>query len=374
MARTTQTLSVRIDPEVLKDLIEYTRKNRGVTQAKVVENLIRYFNQQSPEQQYLLVRGVGTDYLDLFGEALQLVTWGDHAVQGYKDSRGNQAARGSFLPWVIETYNKLDEISASAEEINTLNKREVSQDLVGILSLRRIAWFKLGTAWIFVARELRTQALIDLADRPGDSALTNAITPSEYKALYDAAIDSLRVASANFRLFNKSLEKFGKKPHPTVLYNQACTWSLIAQYISERNANDQERELLAQATLQEEGEKGKEAAGQPSEKCVPTSGILEAENALRKANEYLQNITIVYQEDTEGMPFADAQWLFDYAERDPDIACFRKEQEDDFKMWLHKKTARISLLDSYRRLRDRLPKDVAEVIAAESSDIKMKMT
>lgn len=391
MARTTQTLSVRIsDPEVLDQLTDYTKKYSGATQAKVVENLIRYFNEQSLEQKHLLVRGMGTDYLGLIGESLQLVTWGEHALQGFKGSRGNQVTRGSFLPWVIETYNKLDKIAADAEQSHKKSGKGrkggkgarsdkesgmvVSKDLAGILSLRRIAWFKLGTAWIFVAKELRAQALVDLGHHlRGGASKASAVTPDgpkpkDWKRLYDAAIDSLRVAIANFHLFNKSLDSSEKDPHPTVLYNQACTWSLIAQYLAELNANNRELKSQALALLQEEETKRNEAKEPPGDHCLLASGISEAESALQRANECLQRITIVYKGDTEGMPFADAQWLFNYAEQDEDIACFRTGRPEDYKMWRDKRTTGISLLDSYMRLRPDVSKDIKEVLDRENFD------
>src|SRR5689334_5095229 len=137
-SRTYQTLSVRIDPDVLKELTEYTTNHRGVTQAKVVESLISYFAQQNPEQQHLIVMGVGSDYLGLLGKALQLVSWGDHAY------------RGGFLPWAIETFSELDKISAAAQR-SLGDDPESKTNLVGVLSLRRMAWFKLASSWMEVA-------------------------------------------------------------------------------------------------------------------------------------------------------------------------------------------------------------------------------
>jgi hypothetical protein len=367
MAKGTKSLNVRIDTDTFDKFNKYTKTHDIFTQAKIVENLIKYFMKQNEEQKHLLVMGVGVDYLNLLGEALQLVNWGDHAFRGYETSRGSQISRGSFLPWIIETYNRLNELSAKAqkpwENVNSPN------NLDGILFLRRIAWFKLGAAWIKVAMELRTQALVDLADylnkgnSPGSST-KNESKPGDWNEVYDASIYSLRVAIANYHLFNKSLEKFRKQPHPTVLYNQACTWSLIAQYITEQNATNKKLDKLAQAAFQEE-EKRKKTEKQTLEACSLPSGIVEADIALQKANECLQKITIHYPGDAEDMPFADAQWLFDYAESDPDIACFRKSYEKEFEKWLRKRTARISLLDSHKHFRSNLSEDILKVIESE---------
>lgn len=365
MARDTKTLSVRIAPHTFDKFNLYTKDHRVFTQAKIVESLIEYFMNQSEEQKHLLVMGVGSDYLDLIGEALQLNAWGEHA------------SRGSFWPWVIETYNKLNEISAEAqksdEEQKSVSGEESSIKLVGILSLRRIAWFNLGTAWIKVAMELRAKALAGLGHHLKDGALeTDTTTPNEskpddWKDLYDAAIDSLRVAIANHSLFNMSL----KEPYPPVLYNQACTWSLIAQYITEQNANNDELKQLAEAERQKEEEKSKEADKQTSDVCLSPSNILEANNALRKANECLRSIKKNYKSGPEGMAFENAQWMFDFAEHDQDIAFFRKGKEDDFEKWLDRGKARISLLESYKRFRRELPKDIEEGIDLEFSDVQM---
>lgn len=361
MAKTTQTLSVRIDPKVLKELIKYTKENRGVTQAKVVENLIAYFAQQSPEQQHLLVRGVGSDYLGLLGKALQLVTWGDHAYTR------------QYLPWAIETYDELDRISAEAEK--SVSRPESAKERVGILSLRRIAWFKLGSAWMDVAMQLRARALVELANRIGpegpqsDAKEPNRPRPETWDTLYDAALDSLRVAIGYHRLFNKSLEV----PQPAVLYNQACAWTLMAQYRTEQKAND--KELYSIAQHEQEEEEARRLANNPMlELCLPPSDDGETADALQRATECLQKIKIHYQGNNEGMPLGDTQWLFDYAERDPDLSCFRKGKTDAFDRWVAERKSRTSLLDSFKRLRYKLPAAVEEAITSASSDLETKAT
>jgi len=359
MARATSTLSVRIDPDVLTKLIEYTNNRRGVTQAKVVESLIKYFARQSPEQQHLIVMGVGSDYLALIGKALQLVTWGDHAN------------KGRFLPWVIETFGELDRISAAAQE--SANDEEPTNDPVGLLSLRRIAWFKLGSAWMDLAMELRARALADLAGYlDGDALKTNDSTPdapkpNEWHEHYAAALESLRVAIAYHRFFNKSLEM----PQPTVLYNQACAWTLIAQYITERNASNKELAPLAQRELHRQEEEKKLEEAQILQMCLPPSNNGEADVALEQATECLHSIRIHYQGHTEGMPLADTQWLFDYAERDSDLAFFRRGRGPEFNRWLNERKSRTSILDSFKRLRSGLSKEVAketdEIVVSERS-------
>jgi hypothetical protein len=363
--RSSNTLSVRIDPDVLADFTKYTKQHRVFSQAQIVESLIRYFMKQGEEQKHLLVMGMGADYLDLIGEALQLLTWGDHA------------ALGSHWLWVIEIYNGLNEISAEAQE--SAEEQQSAGDsspnnLGGILSLRRIAWFKLGRAWIDVAKRLRAKALDGLASHlskrtpQDDDATPDESKPEDWNELYDAATHSLRIAIANFRLFNKSLEKSEKPHHPTVLYNQACCWSLIAQYITEQNANQDLRDLL-KGKVQEEDIREREADEQMLEVCLPPSDIPESDHALRKASESLKSITTNYKEEAEGMRFDNVQWMFDFAVSDPDLACFRRGKKDDYDRWSNARKGHSSLLYSYKRLSSRLRKD----IASELSNIEKEM-
>jgi hypothetical protein len=376
MAKETSTLSVRIDVDTFREFNEYTKKHHLYTQAGIVDRLIKYFMNQSEEQRQFLVMGVGTNYVDLLGEALQLVTWGDHAFNGYRHiSSIYRSSRGSYLPWVIEIYNELDSISKGTKypvkEADTSSRND--DLLTGILSLRRIAWFKLGAAWIALAGELRKQALLDLAGLFSDGTLQqDTATPEskvdDWTVLYDAAVDSLRVAVANYGLFNQSLEQFKKEPHRIVLYNQACTWSLIAQYITEQTATNQELHPFAMAEWQ--NEENRKVTDEP-ELCLISSGNVEADKALRKANDCLKHVTINFMNDadgeTEDMPFADAQWLFDYAKVDSDIAFYRNCSKEEFGKWLDRRKG-ISLLDSYKGFRRKLPEDIKNFMASEFSD------
>lgn len=372
MAKETSTLSVRIDPARFKRFNDYTKKHPVFTQAKVVDSMIEYFMNQSPEQQNLLVMGVSTDYLDLISEALHLVTWGDHAFNGYRNiSSTYRCSRGSYLPWVIEIYNELDTISKRTKSLTKQAEASSHEGhgLTGMLSLRRIAWFKLGAAWIALASELRKQALLDLADCFRDGTLQPDTATPESKAgdwtvLYDAATDALRVAIANYGLFNKSK----KEPNRIVLYNQACTWSLIAQYITEQTANNEELHRLAMDERQKED--NLKEANEP-EMCFIGPGNIKANDALSEASDCLRRVTISTKNDDEGeaedMPFADAQWLFDYAKVDLDFAFFRTGKKDDFENWLSKRKG-MSLLDSFKGFHRDLPSDIKNFLSSDFPD------
>jgi hypothetical protein len=373
-AKSFSTLSVRINPEVFDEFTGYIKKHPVFTQAQIVESLIRYFMNQGDEQRYLLAMGVGRDYLGLISEALQLTTWGDHA------------ARGLHWLWVIEIYNELDRVATKAQE-NAEKEREeggtTPDNLEGILSIRRMAWFKLGRAWIDVAKGLRSKAVIDLADSfPAPAAKPEAVTsgkqkekkqrqrnekPKNWKELYGAALNSLRIAIANFRLFNRSLEQSGKLEHPTVLYNNACAWSLIAQYLTEQNADNDALEPLVRDKQSEDGPGG--MGGLTPNACLKPSGAPEVERALQKGWEDLSKITIDYRGDAEGMPFADAQWMFEFADRDPDLACLHEGKKDDFEKWRDKGMPHSSLLKSYERFQSRL----SDVIASELTSIEREL-
>lgn len=384
MAKATKTLSVRIDSDTFDRFNIYTKGHNVFTQANIVESLIDYFMKQSEEQKHLLVRGVGSDYVDLVTEALQLVTWGDHAFSG------------SHLPWVIETYNELNNIAAEARRPTNDAEWEADSDAeseadgksdsetkpTGLLSLRRIAWFKLGRAWIDIARGLRAKALVGLAHHlkpsTGGDATPDDSKPDDWAELYNAAIDSFRIAVANFRLFNQSLQNFGKDPHPTVLYNQACVWSLTAQYIAERDAKNKALDQLAKDALEDEKKKKREAEEQTLSGGRPPSDIPEADTALRNAYVCLKEITVNYKEGTEDIPMGDARWLFDFAKHDPDLDFFRDKRDSDFNNWRSKQINRISILDSYKHLRRNLPKVaekiVNELTRSEVSDAESKTT
>lgn len=349
-AKSFSTLSVRINPEVFDKFTKYTKEHSVFTQAQIVESLIRYFMSQGDEQKYLLAMGVGQDYLGLIGEALQLTTWGDHA------------SRGSHWLWVIEIYNELDKVAAKAQESAEKEKKKGDStpcNLEGILSIRRIAWFKLGRAWIDIAKGLRAKALAELADTLCPLApeeVSGAPKPKEWNELYGAAIKSLHIAIANFRFFNRSLKKSKKQPHPTVLYNKACAWSIIAEYLTEQNADNEALKGLMPDEQRTEGQGGMGESAPVV--CLTPADTPEAARALQKGIKNLREITVDYRGDAEGMPFADAQWMFDFASRDPDLACLHKGRAEDFKKWLDKGMPHTSLLKSYERFQSRLPNDV----------------
>lgn len=360
MAKESSALSVRIDPDVQKEFTKYTKENSVFSQAKIVESLIQYFLHQNEEQKQLIVMGVARDYVDLLGEVLQLVTWGDHAWNGYKRVSGLDG-RGSYLPWVIEIYSALSRISPRTRDYRKVDETE---DDLGIPNLRRIAWFKLGVAWISMAWELRTQALLDLDAARGEGTLTEPNSkPNDWLVLYNAAIESVRVANAYYGQFRESLELEDpkKKPHPTIVYNQACTWSLIAQYLYERDAKNDELYPMAEVEKLREEENRKKANEQTP---VITLGSADpaVEQALSKATERLDDVTLNYKENSEGMPFVDAQWLFDYAKVDGDLAFYRLARQRDYEKWLTKRKARISLYESYRDFRRELHRDTEEFL------------
>lgn len=374
----TGMLSVRIDHDTFTKFGKYTKDHPHYTQAGIVDSLIKYFMNQTDEQKQLLVMGVGTNYVDQLGEALQLVTWGDHAFNGYRNiSSTYRSSRGSYLPWVIEIYNKLNTISMGVKD--TAKKPASSSDeLTGNLHLRRIAWFKLGSAWIALASELRKQALLDLDARfkAGKLQSNSATLESEsddWTNLYDVAIDSLRVALANYGLFNKSLKQHKKDPHRIVLYNQACTWSLVAQYLTEQTSNKEELKELAGDERKKED--SRLVATKPI-MCFMSPGNRKVDDALSKANKCLQEVTIFNDHPerktddkpfADDMPFADAQWLFDYANVDSDIAFFRAERNDNFENWLSKRKG-ISLLDSFKGFHRNLPRDIKNFLSSEFPD------
>ena len=356
-----QTLSVRVALKHFNALSKYAENNkyRGFSQAKVVESLIRYFIQQSKEQQDLIMLGLNTDYFELIGEAMQLIHWGDHSfING-------------ILPWAISTYNKLDKISVEAQTSiqESLVKEETVKDMIGVLSLRRIAWFKLGSSWMDLAAEIRRRALVGFANslkteinQPVSETPDNS-KPSLWKERYNSAIESLKVAIIYHRYFNESL---GNEPHPTVLYNEACAWSLIAQYINEKNATNEVIIPLAEIESKKEEEKLNQIKEQFAEVALYATDNFEISKALQKVSECLNKINIEKVGETKGIPLVDTQWLFDYADNDLDLAFFRNNKDDLFKNWLDARKSPSSLLTSFKRLRSDLPSDVLDKLESDT--------
>lgn len=353
----SSALTIRIDDKLLnrlKTLVKKDEFNRGLTQASVVESLLEYYFRQNPEVQDLILSGGGGDSLQLHARALQLVTWGDHAAQR------------SFWRWAIDSYSELDKISSAAEA--AVGSAASEKDSLGIVDLRRIAWYKLGTAWINVARNLRKTALSQFAKFVKDEvvgSLEDNQRPTEWVELYDAARESLRVAIANFQLFDDSLRRFKHPSHPTILYNQACSWSLIAEYTSEQYAESTALQQLALNTEASDGKEGIRELENALHLLTVAPVLSEVEDALAKTSEFLSKIEVHYLGNSEGIPLADTLWLFDYAEDDPDLAFYRVSSSFEYCRWLSKRTTKTSLLDSYKRFRREVPRDI-ETIVRES--------
>lgn len=351
-----KTLSVRIDRKKVDDLSAYTRDRRGISQAKVVESLIGYFLKLNEEQQHLILIGEASDYLGLLGPALELITWADHAYSRPTIS----------LPWAIELYGQLDKKFAEAQE--SIRDSESTKNQVGVFSLRRIALFKISNAWMDLAMRLRARALSKLGanfkhESPrANTAKASESKPDKWHELYNAALESLRIAIAYHRLFNKDREEKKKTLQPAVLYNQACAWALVAQYVSEKNASNEDLKSMAQHELQQQEKERQPANEQDSEKCLPLADTVEANNAIQRATDCLSDIKNNYRVDTDGIPMADTNWLVDFAEHDSDLACVRQGNGAFFKKWLTERKSTTSLLDSFKRLRRELPKDVEELI------------
>jgi hypothetical protein len=307
--RSSINVSVRLQPKVVATLNKVTAAHK-TTQAKVVQRLIEYFAVQSRELQNTVLSGVAagelpkiSGELHLISNALQLIEWGDHAF------------RGEFWPWAIETYSTLDELST------------------GAAGLQRLARFKLGYAWRRFGMALRREGL--LLPQPALHLR---------RRYYDAASWSQCVAIGYYRAYQRGIEQT-QTVHPINLYNEACSWTLIAQYLAERDASKESLDSII-VGVQSEQQSGAEEYEPPLPETKPLP--LASQSALRYALDELGRIRAVYgKSEVEGLPASQTQWIFRQATKDSDLAMLRQYQNPAYKDWLDSRRAEASSLESY---------------------------
>jgi hypothetical protein len=308
-ARSSINVSVRLQPKVVTTLNKVTAAHK-TTQAKVVQRLIEYFAVQSRELQNTVLSGVSagelpkiSGELHLISNALQLIEWGDHAF------------RGEFWPWAIETYSNLDELSTEAA------------------GLQRLARFKLGYAWRKFGMALRREGL-----------LLSQQALHLRRRYYDAASWSQCVAIGYYRAYQRGIEQT-QPVHPINLYNEACSWTLIAQYLAERDASKDSLEPIVAMVQSEQQSKAEE-----NEPLIIEMKALSraSQSALRYALGELGHIRAVYgKSEVEGLPASQTQWIFRQAAKDGDLAMLRQYQNSEYKDWLDSRRADASSLESY---------------------------
>jgi hypothetical protein len=317
------TLSVRIDPKALRELKEFGG-DFSVTQAEVIEKLLKYFFKQTPDLQAHIIAGIDIDQISIISSAMEQIEWGNHAYSK------------RFWPWAIETYSHLY-IKAEGVEV-----------------IVRLSAFKLGSAWMDLAMDLR------------QVAFWREWGSGERREYYMASIQSLRFAVAYFIRFNRSLKQHQKSqpPHPVVLYNEACVFSLIAQYITEMDATE-DRVVAAQQSVQQRN-KAVECKRPSFEGENNIS--LKANQFTSKAMDRLNSMGKDYYGDL--FAFSDMQWLFEHSNKDPDLEFIRDNYNEEFGRWLSKYKSTATILESYNILRSLVPKDIKNQFLTEVPDVQ----
>ena len=300
-------LTVRIERQVASRLAIDARA-LDTSQARIVQRALEYFHKQSGELQRAILSAVNLEEVPKIHRTLQLMEWGDHAY------------KRELWVWAIEAYAYMDSVAD------------------GIVDLQRLVRFKLSLCWMGLAIDLRWQALF-----------LNRASKFDRSRLYDAAIDSLCVAIGYFRLYLLNGDPTKHEGHYIALYNEACSLTLIAQYLTERDASEGEVATLRKETLKHD--KAKKCTGE-THTPFKVGGL--PNSLLAKALEQLDKIP--ERPGHNGAPFADTQWLVTFAQADEDLWMLREHKSKDFAAWSAKKTVGTPWLNSYERCRDLLRK------------------
>jgi len=299
------TLSVRMDQKLVDALADDAEIHR-TTQAKIVQRLLEYFHEQTAEVQYLILSAVNTSEVPRINQTLQLIEWGNHSYQ-----------RGMWF-WSIEAYTKLDKVAD------------------GMGSMQRLVRAKLSLCWMFLAIQLRHQALLQ-QDAKGRGPL------------YDAAIDSLCVAIGYIQIYNDYDLLTYHESYATAFYNDACSLALIAQYSLEREASEEQLAPLRKAELEKEPKPVLLLQNERQD----SSGVERTNKLMKKALERLSKIP-GRDEEADGQTkksslFAETQWLFTHSESDPDLALLRERYEPGFKEWIASKRSGSRWLNAFEK-------------------------
>lgn len=334
-------LSVRIDPAAADFLSDYALKSRSgssaqrYSQGAILERLVLYFESLPADLQTEILEGKKINFLTLLGSSLECAEWGDHAL------------RRMFVVWAIETYTQLFDVAQ------------------GIKGIQRLAIFKLGSAWLYLAEELRKRAL-----------LTDDISDSQWNEYYDAALHSLRIAFAYFRGFNVNLIAENKEspPHPALVFNQACSCSLYAQFHCERTsrkngdfANKAREELkrIEKASVNISAESGAYVEEMVLEPEIDETSARASQAGLDLLRKIDTNL--VFKADSS-VPIVETHWIVEYAKGDSDLAFIRALHKKEFEDIISAKEKDTSILMSYKRIRELVPEEILACISSNPDD------
>lgn len=340
MAKLMASISLRMTEKGAESLKEVAAKHRDLSQGAIVEKLIEYLVSADEPLKSRILKGERVDFFQLLGDAFHLAEWGDHAF------------RKGWVTWSIETYAELDKRAS------------------GVEGIQQIARFRLGSSWMDFAMEIRERALLSATGHP------------EWNEHYKCAIEGLLVSIGYHRLFNETVKKKGAAKsseqqqrsedtseevaaHPVILYNEACGWSLIGKYVSERNAGPnsslakEARAILAKTKRSEPQERISEKTKKVDLQIAHDSAI---QLAIKQSKECLNRIRAHPGNALQHLPIEETYWLFDLAKRDPDLDFLRTMEAKYFEKVLETQEREVSIGALYTRLRLRVPNEVSALI------------
>jgi len=212
-----------------------------------------------------------------------------------------------------------------------------------------------------LAVELRKTAL--LIDFPDDNEevdqqrLGKISDQFLWKRHYMAALDCLNIAIHYLQTETN--------PHPVTRYNEACAWTLIAQYIAEKEfavtptiATDDRAQLikLRKAALLERRKKvdAAKATANYSKISMPAASRKYLDTAMQR----LRGIQSDGQRDADTIAIGNSHWLFEYAGEDADMEFMRSVNKTEFEKLISEKKETGWLLSSYKVCRGSLTIDV----------------
>jgi hypothetical protein len=238
-----------------------------------------------------------------------------------------------YIGWAVEVFSRLDTISAGSD------------------GLQRLARYKLALSWYRFGLALRSEAIA--------KAVSTGTVPLN---LYTAARRSLAVAIAYFRGTQPgTVDEVGS--HPFHLYNEACCWSLIAQYAMEESLSKEELERLPRVPTKQSlpADSADDSERLPSgslSTAAKTVVHTSLENALRSLGRIR---TDGLKRELDGLPTTQTRWAIGRSIADPDLAMLRQQLSDEFSAWLSTRNPMSSLLESYEECLKLVTVEVPEI-------------
>lgn len=334
------TIYARVEDEDKAFLKELAGKEAGWSENFIIERMIHHLRDLSTANRYDDIRALlsttGTGTFFTAGELMEGLAWGQHAFTHKR------------WGWAIEQYRRLEDQSNKA----------------GALGVWRFAQYQMAYCWLDVGLQLRQVAI-------------QSKSSTNWDALYGAA-DWALCASIAYNERHSQNPHLGKmnhrNPHPVVVFNIACGWSLRAQYEVERNLGHEspliigmrqavEAEVKAQESKREQANSldGWRAELAKSNKRLSNFVERKASNLAGKAIDALRNL--IQGDSTE--PPTDIGFLMRLAREDSDFFVLRSDEHwcNDFNEVLNKSTVG-SELNEFEKLKGMITPDVTQRVEA----------